>query len=647
MKRAIGKNTLGSGKKMNVSLRNYERSTHDLSYIWRSTMAPGTLVPFMKQVGLTGDTFDINLEANVMTHPTIGPLFGSFKLQLDVFTADMRLYQGKLHMNKLGVGLDMAKVKLPVATMRGDLTELENTVDFDTSQINPSSIWSYLGVKGIGEKAVGATGLTKYINALPYLSYWDIYKNYYANKQEPNGVVIHNSLAIVSIDSMSIGDGIGEDIPLPKSPTSTVVMITADTYIFVYYSGIEPDWSQILLTTSVGNIAINLVFTGKVNGAGYTFFDVPSGTYVDTDVMNWNYNEVEGSNKPQLVKFPLVNIDTMRENILIDVKSIDYFYVLDSSISPYGLSLKKEGTVWSRKTALEGLAIKTYQSDQFNNWINTEWLNGANGVNELSKISTTGGSFTIDALTLKRKVYNMLNAIAISGGSYDDWLDVNWSEERHFKTETPEYHGGLSKEIVFQEVINQSASEDQPLGTLAGRGVLGKKHKGGYVRISVKEPCYVMGIVSITPRIDYYQGNDWDTNVRTMDDWHKPALDGIGFQDLITDGMAWWDTKTSQAGTQTFKSAGKQPAWLNYMTNVNRVYGNFAIENEQKFMVLVRRYEQDQATKGIKDLTTYIDPSLYNHIFAYTQRDAQNFWVQIGVNMEVRRKMSAKIMPQG
>ena len=47
----------------------------------------------------------------------------------------------------------------------------------------------------------------------------------------------------------------------------------------------------------------------------------------------------------------------------------------------------------------------------------------------------------------------------------------------------------------------------------------------------------------------------------------------------------------------------------------------------------------------IKDLTTYIDPTKFNHIFADTRRDAQNFWAQIGVDMTVRRKMSAKIMP--
>ena len=47
----------------------------------------------------------------------------------------------------------------------------------------------------------------------------------------------------------------------------------------------------------------------------------------------------------------------------------------------------------------------------------------------------------------------------------------------------------------------------------------------------------------------------------------------------------------------------------------------------------------------IDDLTTYIHPQKYNNIFAQTSIDAQNFWVQIGVDIEARRKLSAKVMP--
>ena len=74
------------------------------------------------------------------------------------------------------------------------------------------------------------------------------------------------------------------------------------------------------------------------------------------------------------------------------------------------------------------------------------------------------------------------------------------------------------------------------------------KHKGGTVIVKVDEPSYIMGIVSITPRLDYSQGNKWDTHLETMDDFHKPALDEIGFQELITEQMAWWSTTHEEPG---------------------------------------------------------------------------------------------------
>jgi hypothetical protein len=80
------------------------------------------------------------------------------------------------------------------------------------------------------------------------------------------------------------------------------------------------------------------------------------------------------------------------------------------------------------------------------------------------------------------------------------------------------------------------------------------------------------------------------------------------------------------------------------MTNVNQVRGTFADVDDCMFMTLNRRYEYD-INGGIKDLTTYIDPAKFNHVFADARLDAQNFWTQIAVNINARRKMSARLMP--
>ena len=129
---------------------------------------------------------------------------------------------------------------------------------------------------------------------------------------------------------------------------------------------------------------------------------------------------------------------------------------------------------------------------------------------------------------------------------------------------------------MFEEVVSNSSAtggdgENQPLGQLAGRGRLTDKHKGGRMRIKVDEPSVILGLVSLTPMLDFSQGNDWTVNLKTYDDFHKPQLGGIGFQDLITDQMLYTDTVLDAAtGEVTYSSIGKQPAWINYMTSYNR-----------------------------------------------------------------------------
>ena len=291
-----------------------------------------------------------------------------------------------------------------------------------------------------------------------------------------------------------------------------------------------------------------------------------------------------------------------------------------------------------------GLALKTYQSDIFNNWIDTEWIDGENGINAITAVDVSDGKLELDTLILAKKVYNMLNRIAISGGTYNDWIETVYTTDYVSRSEIPEYQGGMSSEIQFQEVVSNSASEGEPLGTLAGRGINTSK-KGGNVVIKATEPSYIIGIASITPRVDYSQGNDFDIMLDNLDQIHKPQLDQIGFQDLLTwkmDGnsLAFYDSKVKEF------SVGKQPAWLDYMTNYNKTYGNFAANNSEAFMVLNRVYE----TKWEKDnptinSSTYIDPQAYNYVFADTDLRSMNFWVQLGFDIEARIVMSAKVMP--
>ena len=664
-------------------MHGYERSTHDLGYIWRSTMACGTLVPFMSLVGLPGDTFDIELNADVKTHPALGPLFGSFKLQLDLFSVPIRLYNATLHNNPLEVGMTMNSIKFPLLEVECNQLQAGSEVPIEMQQVNPSSLMAYLGVRGFGNSI--RPNFKRYFNAIPTIAYWDIYKNYYINKQEEAGYCLHNEeLPVVPLMSKLVITQVGETIVDEAFSPTDVHSIRMDAInIGGLWNDVQLSFAcdiqqknlyKIKFDYSYFNTETNLKETKTIfdyidkffeewriteNGLWFSkmkIYPLPWEQNAKIDFTSIEANTYEYKPRPTVHQFPLRYLDDMRKAILQHSGSSP-FVINRNGLSPYSLPLRRiDPDITEDPSPLccsltqEGLALKTYQSDLFNNWLRNEWVGESGSISEITRIDVSEGSFTIDTLNLAKKVYDLLNRVAVSGGTYQDWIETVYDHDSYFATEIPRYEGGLSKEIIFQEITSfYGSSEENPLGSLAGRGTLSQKHKGGKSIIRVNEPCYIMGIVSITPRIDYSQGNDWSVNLLTLDDLHKPQLDEIGFQDLLCDLMSASTTQTDVDFQPEFTAIGKVPAWINYMTNFNKVYGNFADPRSEMFMTLNRRYEHhyNEVSKRfeILDQTTYIDPEKYNYIFAQTELDAQNFWVQIAVDCTARRKMSAKQIP--
>jgi hypothetical protein len=657
--RAIGKNTLGDNNKMKVHLKTYNRSTHNLSYIWRNTQAVGTLVPFMSLPMTKDDTFEIHLQSNVLTHPTIGPLFGSFKLQNDIFFCPIRLYNSWLHNNKTKIGLKMSAIKLPQWKFNVNSKRYYESEE-NLNMLNPSSLWCYLGLRGTGQ-IEGSGAADRDFNAVPAIAYYDIFKNYYANKQEDNFYFMDYFNRIIKISSYTGTSG-GTSVWGTSNPDRVDALqllkanrlemqlnpnfvldqneFEANTTIDIRQNASTPGLTQYkIVTVPITQVLKFLGYTPSTNT--YTYILNPS-----TKLDNIYIYQVKTS-IGKLQAQALTDIDEIRELILgtqgntpfrieyanTTVKMIDYL------LKP-NVNAANSGDAFYY-TPEWGLVVKTYQSDICQNWINTEWIDGDDGINQITAVAVEDGKFTIDALNLANKVYNYLNRIAVSDGSYRAWLETTYTGGYTERTETPIYCGGQSAEIVFQEVVSTAAATDEPLGTLAGRGMDTNK-KGGKVIVRATEPGYLIGISSITPRLDYTQGNQFDVNLKTIDDLHKPALDGIGFQDLSAELLhAGTTTINTINDVITQKFIGKQPAWIDYMTNINKAFGNF-VTNEN-FMILSRQYSIKDAS--IKDMTTYIDPTLYNGIFADQSFDAQNFWVQIGVNIKARRLMSAKIIP--
>lgn len=683
IKKTLGGDRLGSGRKMTQELHGFGRSSHNVSKTMRTDQAIGTIVPAWCQIGTTGTTFYLDMEAKTRTLPTNGPIFASMKHQIDVFVIPIRLYVGALHNNMLGIGLNMKDVKFPTFTIQSRTPSTNIDVHTNVQQISQDSLLAYLGVRGIGQSAtptVASSMVQKTTQGLFLLAYWDIYKNYYANKQEGLGYVIGGSAGQVTYLAL-YKDSITNQL-LSQGSSGT----WSTSYELRSKTGVTPAGSSVLVITTpkansmeeAWDIAIKNVLlysdrsTKKLykwNESDWTIkwdkkskqlrLSPKTGTGTDAEISTTvNADSYQISRDSiRINDFELEEIDNARLSIL--KKAAEYNTPLDMNTeipqAPYSYSYdavnnnNKDGIFIGNASWFNqaGLGLRTFLSDRFNNWLSTEWIDGTNGINEITAIEIVNNKLSMDALILQKKIFDMLNRVAISGGSYNDWQEAVYGVRVARMAESPIYMGGASYEIVFSEVVSNSSSGDEPLGTLAGRGVETNRKGGRSIRIKCEEPSLIMALSSYVPRIDYSQGNKWWTRLETMDDLHKPNLDAIGFQELITDEFCAIDTVSPTGGSPTYHAIGKQVSWQEYMTDVNETYGDFAVGGSLDWMAFNRVYEYE-ITTGVGKLTnatTYIDPTMFNVAFADAELSAKNLWSQIAFNVTARRVMSAKQIP--
>ena len=137
--------------------------------------------------------------------------------------------------------------------------------------------------------------------------------------------------------------------------------------------------------------------------------NIPNGT-------TWWVRMIQSVQQQALVSFPLEEFDTLRDEILAKKGNQTFYLGNKSSSTKIAEIFNERGDNQKLKTTRPqyGLLLKTYNSDLYQNWINTEWIDGAGGINEISAVDVSEGKLSMDALNLAQKVYNMLRVRNIS-----------------------------------------------------------------------------------------------------------------------------------------------------------------------------------------------------------------------------------------
>ncbi len=291
---------------------------------------------------------------------------------------------------------------------------------------------------------------------------------------------------------------------------------------------------------------------------------------------------------------------------------------------------------------------------------------------ESSKINVEvqNGQFSIDTLRFKNKLQRLVDRYDISGGRFSNWLRTVWGTSGGKRLDIPQLIGSTSLTIdpsnITSTANTQSASGGDPIGQLAGNinqsNYKGKnKNKNFKFYFSSNEPGTLVCCVALIPKVDYSQGLSHDLTDTLFADDYKPQFAQLGYQDVHRGYYTSIPTVTSNGTTSSTvenpvdQVVGKQIAWLDLMSNVNRVHGEFAEGGYYQTWVLRRRYthvtewaDEDRTIPKNSEYSMpsyYVDPRQYTYMFTNTNITEDNFFFQIAFDIRAVRPIGKRYMP--
>lgn len=566
---------------------------------------------------LPDDWMKIYTNATVMSMPMVAPVMGRWKISFDYFLEPWSNLYGFIDNNtRLTVDevIDLPRWYYSIGRTFSQQVDQDGHIGLAPDESNiyakgiaHTSLFDYLGV------APGTIGNVEFpegsdnfavtpikIAGESILTYFDIIRNYYANPQE--GV-----MRIISNFSYADESTVYDDVKLRDMDA---------LYAQTRYSS-NPQVSM----QFDGNMASHIDSFGTSTGLVGAFW---------TSLINDSY----------------VHWDSPSQNI-------------------------------GRKV---GLALRTYRMDLLRGIMSNDvGVTRSRVYVERTSDGDVGdvGEFSIDTLRFANKLQAFIDRIDISGGRFSDMIKTRWGVDPKLGVDRPIYLGSHSTWLSTIDVVataaGQSGSGDsnnpnsqlgQQSGYIAGN-LGGKKQRP----ISFKSNNYgtLMCCVSIVPDVVYSQGIELNMLKTKFADIYDPAFAQLGYQDVSRLEMSslpafYYDEDTRLIESRpidTKEVVGKRVAWSEYLGSLNRAHGDFAYGGSLDYWVLNRPYVTKQSLSqsgaetmsniysnyGPFNATTYVQPELWNGVFADKSINADNFRLAVSFEIDAKRSIGKRLMP--
>lgn len=606
------------------------RSTHNQSLDVRTTLHPGLLIPIYWDDLDMGESRILDLSSLLQANPFLAPYMGGFTLRLEVYFDPLRNYYSWIDNNDKRTTEDILAARKhifrnpinDVAVSDGSIRRFVTSnpalvgKSFDTGDevlyvktlgdyseyvVGKNSLASYLGIPS------GSSNLGAYLFQ-PFLTYLNIWRCYHANNQE-----------------------------------------TVAPYTVGWYAKNSYDFERDEQTTDFKNM----------------FLDFGAST-VDTG---------------------LQVLDKIFKRFRYQDDGLDFYdvraYTSDAGPFPTNQSdINKALRVWLYNSfkPFGGLFPVMYKPDMYRNLLSSE-------VGQLKRFVTVDpdtNAFSIQELRTENAWQRIVDRYDISGGRFSEWARTLWGITTKKGIHIPDLLAVRSTYVGAQNIkataTSESAEGSTQLGQLAS--VIDSRGVFRPLKVRASEPGVLMVCACLIPSVDYSQGVERKWQRLNFADDYNPELQRLNWEDVqnitysalprkisisryldITGSngldVAYIAPEILSNGADTIfalvkpgsYAIGKQVPWIDKMSAVNVLSGEFGNDGIYQYWTSKRRYTVDiikpygpildggslvpSGLYNVSSETTfsqYVNFSLWQYMFKDQSPFNHNFFLQVGIS---------------
>lgn len=253
---------------------------------------------------------------------------------------------------------------------------------------------------------------------------------------------------------------------------------------------------------------------------------------------------------------------------------------------------------------------------------------------KIENIDTISSFFTINNFRFAYRLSRWLEKQARAGSRYIETIAAHFNIiGDDARLQRPEYIGGGKSNILISEVVNNYGrkledTQALPQGNLAGHGIsVGETNKAYY---KSTEHGWIIGIFSIIPEADYFQGVHKKFTRQFVTDYYWPEFANLGEQEVK-------QREIYATGSGSDENVfGYQSRYAEYRHAMNSIHGDFR--------TTMKAWHDAREFSAAPNLNqTFIECTPGNNFFAVPA--TRNYLVNIYHRIDALRPMPADNSP--